>query len=188
MRVNIGFLFLIFLTWLAACGPAAPVESPEILEESDLTKAPEIFMETPPALSTKAGGPAVPTDPMRTPPPLPEGYPVEPAPAPTPIEGYPAQSLTAPLVEAYPDNTGSDGFVWVIRPLGEQCADPDQSQYADLKEAVAGLTAAGITVGEAEMTNLMVCSACGCPTSVHFRIQVETTDVAAAESLGWERE
>ena len=190
MRMRIWLICLMVMTWLAACGPAAPVQTPEIPGENDSTQTPELPNETPPAPATGTVTEDASAAPTHTPPPLPEGYPAQPAPPPaSAASGYPAQPLTAPAVDSYPAGEAvGDELVWVIRPLGEQCAEPDQNGYTDLREAVAALTAAGLTVGEAEMTNLIVCSACGCPTSAHFRIQVDVSDVAAAESLGWEQE
>jgi hypothetical protein len=173
-----GILGLIIISLITACGPATP--PPDSDPSGTLESAPnetavpdeEIAAPTITPPPPPESYPAPPLDPA-----APEGYPEAPAPPPpAPPSGYPG---------AYP---GTEGQVWIIRPVGEQCAEVDQNSYADLQEAIAALTAAGLTVGEAEMTDLIVCSACGCPTSAHYRVQVAATDVPAAVSLGWEQE
>ena len=110
-------------------------------------------------------------------PPEEPGYP---APVlPTPISpGYPAPS-PAPTPDPYPG-----GFAIFIRPAGLQCEDPT---YADMDAAVAELEEAGITVREISQIDMMVCEACGCPTSEQFRVLIDPADVAAVLLLGWER-
>jgi hypothetical protein len=111
---------------------------------------------------------------------LPEGYPALPTPSPYP-EGYPVPPTPLPTVDPYP----AGECVWIIRPVGEQCAEADDSDYADLQEAVAALTAAGVDVKNSGVADLIVCAACGCPTSAHFRVEIAVSDLARAESLGW---
>ena len=98
-------------------------------------------------------------------------------------EGYPAPTEPA-LPEAYP----AGATVWVLRPLGEQCVDPETYEYAEVDEAVAALEAAGVEVVASETVSLVVCEACDCPTSEHFRAQIAAEDLATAETLGWYRE
>ncbi|MCP4424422.1 MAG: hypothetical protein GY803_08030 [Chloroflexi bacterium] len=183
MRAFYWFLSLMFLAFIVACGPAAPVENErgealEIEPDGPSVDGPSI------APTQAAEQNNLPENPTNTPPLLPEAYPDPSTPTSPPApEGYPAASVIPPTpIPAYPV---LDEFVWIVRPVSEQCAEPDQNNYADLQEAVAALTAAGITTGKAEMTNLIVCSACGCPTSAHFRIQIGPADLPAAESLEW---
>ncbi|MGH2536950.1 MAG: hypothetical protein ACRDHL_06130, partial [Candidatus Promineifilaceae bacterium] len=97
--------------------------------------------------------------------------------------GYPAPNLgTQPPAPTRSAAYPSSGPVWLIRPAGQQCQDP---QVADLEAASASLTDAGIEVLAAEETNLAVCEACGCPTSLHFRIQIDASQLEAALMLGW---
>jgi hypothetical protein len=112
----------------------------------------------------------------------PAGYPA-PAIAPTtaPSEGYPAPPTLAPPLEAYP----AEASIWMLLPVGEQCAEADGNGYADLQEAVAALEAAGVPVDAAEMTELVVCQACGCPTSAHYRVQISAENLDRATALGW---
>jgi hypothetical protein len=94
-------------------------------------------------------------------------------------EGYPGVSIpefqpTSP----YP----ADGEYWLVRPAGLQCEDP---AYPDLETAVRALEDAGVTILDSEEMTLAVCEACGCPTALHFRIQVSGSDLSQAMTLGW---
>jgi hypothetical protein len=102
-------------------------------------------------------------------------------PAPGDQPGYPAPPVPAPTLDPYPS-----GVVWIIRPVGEQCEDG--RSFADLATAVSSLEENGIVVGEAEEVELFVCQACGCPTSEHYRLQIEPADLDRALTLGWFRE
>jgi hypothetical protein len=79
-------------------------------------------------------------------------------------------------------------LVWILRPYGEQCEDSSTYLYQDEKEAAQALEEQGVTVLDMETVGLMVCEACGCPTSEHFRLQISAQDLAAAEALGWTQE
>ncbi len=105
--------------------------------------------------------------------------------APTPdSEAYPPArpQPTAPA-DGYP---AADAQGWVIRPVGEQCADT--LAYPTSDSAVADLEAAGVEILAVEETELLVCEACGCPTSAHYRVLVSGEDLPTAYSLGWQRE
>ncbi|GJM41227.1 MAG: hypothetical protein DHS20C20_15090 [Ardenticatenaceae bacterium] len=108
-----------------------------------------------------------------------EGYPALPSPTPYP-EGYEFPP-TVPALNPYPEANGT--FIWIIKPVGEQCAESPATP--DLQTAVADMVAFGILVEAAEMTELAVCSACGCPTSAHFRLQIDAGYLGNAEALGW---
>jgi hypothetical protein len=110
-------------------------------------------------------------------PPEEPGYP---APSlPTAISpGYPAPSPVATL-DSYPG-----GFAIFTQPAGLQCEDPT---FANMDAAVAQLEEAGIEVLKISRVDLMVCEACGCPTSEQFRVSIDPADVAAALLLGWQR-
>lgn len=113
----------------------------------------------------------------------PEEYPA--LPAATPIPGdYPANPTPQLRPTGYPAETS----VWVIRPLGRQCVDPETYEYADLEAAVNALQEAGVDVMASGTTELVVCQACDCPTSEHFRVQIDARHLSLAESLGWQRE
>jgi hypothetical protein len=103
--------------------------------------------------------------------PLPDAYPLQPTPAPAQPDA------------AYPGTNGET--MWIVRPLGQQCVDLSTYTYPDLSTAVAALTTAGITVLSSEEVALMVCEACDCPTSEHFRVLINSSDFAAAQTLGW---
>jgi hypothetical protein len=167
-------LFLILIA-LTACGPAAETVEPA-------APKPEGALEVvtqPAPLEMEATTPPEPAPQLDAP----ESYPSPPTAVPLP-EGYPAPQPQA-TINPYPE--AIDGFIWMLLPVGIQCED-DSSPYADLAAAVAGLTAVNVQTGQSETTELMVCSACGCPTSAHFRVQVSVADVNAARILGWERE
>lgn len=99
---------------------------------------------------------------------------------------YPAQPTMAPTPEPYPGT--ATGRIWILRPLGSQCTDASSYDYPDLASAMAALQTAGIAVYEAEMTSLAVCEACTCPTSEHFRIQIDAQNLLTAGQMGWYQE
>jgi hypothetical protein len=78
-------------------------------------------------------------------------------------------------------------MVWITRPVGIQCEDGTALGYGDLRESVATLTAAGLRVSDSEMAEFMVTTACGSPTSAHYRIQISVEDLESAISMGWDR-
>ncbi|GJM42195.1 MAG: hypothetical protein DHS20C20_24770 [Ardenticatenaceae bacterium] len=138
----------------------APLAEPDVFPRATLTPPP-VEPETTTDNQTEAGYPAPP--PAST---FPEGYP-----GPTP----------PPAINPYPEATGS--LIWILKPVGEQCAETPPTP--DLQTAVADMVAFGIPVEASEMTDLPVCSACGCPTSVHFRLQIDSGYLGNAEVLGW---
>ncbi len=135
------------------------------------------------ACGAPSGVPATPLPTLAAPTAGPEpGYPAPtPAPSPTPAS-YPLvlPTMTAPA-PGYPVEEHS----WLLKPVGLQC----QQSEVDLDGAVADLETAGIEVFTAQMVGLMVCTACDtCPTSQHYRVEIESSQVEAARSLGWEPE
>jgi hypothetical protein len=73
-----------------------------------------------------------------------------------------------------------------LKAVGEQCAEAPATP--DLQTAVADMVAFGIPVVASEVIDLPVCSACGCPTSTHFRMQIDAGYLGNAETLGWAQE
>lgn len=120
----------------------------------------------PPSLTPATTDPSYPGPAANTP--VPDGYPFPTAPA-------------AP--GGYPDPASDT--IWVIRPLGQQCVDPATYIYPDLSTAISALTDAGVAVLASEEVAMMVCEACDCPTSEHFRVQIYSADLAKVEPLGW---
>lgn len=115
--------------------------------------------------------------------PAPESQPIVPATA-TREPGYPEQpAALPPTPDPYPG-----GLVWIIRPVGIQCEETTSPGYGNLREAVSTLTAAGIAVADSEMTELMVATSCGSPTSAHFRVQIAADDLSIAQSMDWVQE
>ncbi len=160
---------LLFVILITACGPAtpAPTRAPENIQPERPTPTPDFALQ--PADSGQTGYPPPPSSPT----PYPEGYPIPPAQA-EPLSPYPAAE--------------SSGRVTVIHALGIQCEDASRQKYANAQDARAGLIAASVTVYEITTVDLMVCQACGCPTSAHFQAEIATTDLNKALALGWVRE
>ncbi len=122
----------------------------------------------------------LPADPDVATPTAPTLLPDYPAPA-TVASGYPEPPIPPATRDPYPG-----GILVMIRPMGEQCAQaPD---YESAEDAVDELEAEGIEVLEFEEVDLIVCSACGCPTSKHIRVTLDPDDWTRAVSLGWRRE
>jgi len=171
--------FSILLLALAACGPStpAPASEPEELSTPDQSEE-GLRIAITPAGGSAGGIEAAPVE---------EAYPI---PVPTPIiidEDYPAPPTPLPpsLPGGYEADPAAEGTVWILFPVGEQCAEAAESRYADLTTAVSELTAVGITVYEAEVTDLIVCSACGCPTSAHYRVSIDAAQWEIAKALEW---
>lgn len=163
---------LSLLIVLAACGPApAPTAAPPETRPTP-TSDPALRTTTP---DTGRQGNQV-------------GYP-GPSPTASPFpEGYPAPPAAAAPANPYPAITPESGTVWILRPLGEQCEDTNTYKYRNQQAARADLTAVGITVYQVETVNLMVCEACGCPTSAHYRAEIAAADLPRAVNLGWREE
>jgi hypothetical protein len=109
------------------------------------------------------------------------GYPIPLLPSPTPPPAGYIIPTQPPVLNPYPEATGN--LIWILKPVGEQCAATPATP--DLQTAVAELIALGIPVAASEITDLPVCSACGCPTSTHFRMQIDAGYLGNAEVLGW---
>lgn len=143
---------------------AAPEADPDVFPRATLTAPP---VSEPIQPESSSGGQ--------------DGYPAPQLPSPTPPpDGY-AGPTPLPALDPYPAATGT--LIWILKPVGEQCADPPTTP--DLQTAVADMVAFGIPVEASEMTDLIVCSACGCPTSAHFRLQIDSGFLGNAELLGW---
>ena len=100
-------------------------------------------------------------------------------PGPAFLEGYPALPEPEPTRDPYPG-----GLAVIQHPAGLQCEEP---LYPDLESATAALEGAGIAVQESEEIDLIVCEACGCPTSLHYRVLIDPADLDTALSLKWQR-
>jgi hypothetical protein len=164
----LSFIALLLLASCASATDATPTSVP----------VPEDTVEPAPAATAT----------VPTPDPEPDdtsGYPppgeTDAYPAPPDQAGYPAPPSPPPAPDPYPS-----GIVWIVRAAGEQCED--SLRFVDLASAVASLEENGITVNEAEGVELMVCQACGCPTSEHYRLQIDPVDLDQAMRLGWFRE
>ncbi|WP_420642295.1 hypothetical protein [Candidatus Leptofilum sp.] len=188
MKRFLWILMVAAAVWFTAvsCSPAVEEEVPteseggglnDIQEDGPATgleAEPDVFPRatlTPPPLSDPIEPDAVPIEnggypPLPTVAPLPEGYELPP---------------TLPAINPYPEANGR--LIWIIKPVGEQCAETPTTP--DLQTAVADMVAFGIPVEASEMTELAVCAACGCPTSAHFRLQIDSGYQGNAEALGW---
>jgi hypothetical protein len=158
------FLFILITT---ACGSSIPTTTRPANESNNTNQA----RPTP----TSEGAIPVSTD-------LPLPYPGAVATAVTTSDNYPAPQ-EFPTIDPYPAESST---VWIVHPIGIQCEDAATSKYQSEQDVDAGLTAAGITVHEVTTTELIVCSACGCPTSIHYRAEINASDLNKAISLGWE--
>jgi len=105
------------------------------------------------------------------------GYPAFPSPTPFP-PGYPAPVIE-PTTDPYPG-----GLAIMVLPAGRQC---QETTYPDQASALATLEDAGIRVSEISEVGLLVCEACECPTSLHYRALINPEDINLALSLGWQR-
>lgn len=183
MKRFIWLLTAVLVVTAVSCGPSSEVETPIPNENNGggLNPASEddsgIFPRatlTPPPVNDPSQPEAAPggQDSYPVPPTLPtaqslpEGYAI-----PTPL----------PALNPYPEAVGS--LVWIVKPVGEQCAETPATP--DLQTAVADMIAFGIPVAASEMTELIVCMSCGCPTSAHFRLQIDAGYLGNAEVLGW---
>lgn len=149
---------------LLGCNGAADNEpTPEPTEES--------------VLATPVPATVAPTS--RPPTPAFSGYPAVPTPTPPGIDsGYPGQT-PFPTADPYPG-----GLATILHPKGLQCEEPI---FPDLTAAIDSLEAAGIPVAAAEEIGLEVCEACGCVTSIHYRVQISYQDLDKAIEMGWIR-
>lgn len=169
-----SFALLLLALFISACGTAPPAtvdNTPTVVFDEGATA---------PALEPAAPVPVIPTAE-----PLPEGYPsANPALLVTPTypPDYPGPPAAMATLDPYPG-----GMVWITRPVGIQCEDGTDIGYGDLGEAAATLTAAGLRVRNSEMTELMVATVCGSPTSAHYRVQINIEDLDTALSMGWDR-
>ncbi|MGD2049877.1 MAG: hypothetical protein PVH03_10285 [Chloroflexota bacterium] len=157
LGIVLGLFFL-----LAACSNVTqgPTEEPSEVDSATPT-APALETDTPDEVGYPAPGSE-------------ESYP-----EPAEQEGYPPPSAPVPTRDPYPG-----GVAFIEHPAGLQCEDPN---YPDLRSAEAALEEAGIEIQSAEAVELVVCQACGCPTSLHYRISIDPADLNTALSLGWQR-
>ncbi len=171
-------LLSVLLMTLAACGPSTPEPASDAEDSFTPEQSEEgLRIAATPTSDAAEAIEAAPAEPFMEAYPIPvptpiivdEGYPVPPPPPPPPPSGY----------DAYP----AADAVWILFPVGEQCADA--GRYPDLTTAVADLTAMGITIYESEVTDLIVCSACGCPTSAHYRVSIDANQLETAQALEW---
>ena len=94
----------------------------------------------------------------------------------------PALPIATSTPFAYPEGT----TFWITHPAGFQCEDPPM--YPTLDDAVGALEENGVAVISAEAFGMMVCEACGCPTSEFYRANIDANDLDTAISIGWNRE
>lgn len=166
MKKSILIIGLIMVLLLSACSGAA--------DEEPTTESEPATEEASPALPT-VDSPLI--DPSYPGPEEPAGYP-----GPVNEPGYPAPLIPTPTPDSYPAGT----MFWITHPAGLQCEQP--LIYPELDDAIAALEEIGVTVVKSEAIGMMVCEACGCPTSEHYRVHIDAADLQAAITLGWVRE
>lgn len=189
--------FTLGLLWITACsGAAGPEAEPTVVHFSsdrggalttiDPTAETEdaarpTITPLPTAETEEDGGyPAPPTSQT----PLPEGYPAKP----TAVSPYPApvtesEILPQPEVDfaTLPSDTET---AWVVAPSGVQC-EPESSQFKDIVAAVEALNEVDVDVYDGVTESRIVCAACGCPESTHYRLLIEKAKVDIATDLGF---
>lgn len=181
------FLLLGLLLTAVACGPTTeevPTQTPSD-DGGGLNPAPSTESDTEPGSDVfpRATLTAPPTDNLVQPESVPggDGYPVPALPQTAPLpEGYEIPTALPPI-NPYPEATGQ--LIWILKPVGQQCAETPTTP--DLPTAVADMVAFGIPVEASEMAELAVCTECGCPTSAHFRLQIDAGYLGNAQVLGW---
>lgn len=201
-------LFAVLYTLIVACGGTAaesvePTAQPdEAITDNALTTVEE---------STDSGT----ARPTVTSPPLPEitaeaeDYPAAPVGTAVP-EGY--STTTLPTRDPYPggeepDANAESGLeeapveevvidiefatlrngtetAWVVVSAGVQC-EPEEKLFADINEAGDALIEADVAVYDAVVESRMVCAACGCPESAHYRLEIDAEAVETAVDLGF---
>jgi hypothetical protein len=104
-------------------------------------------------------------------------------------------TLDTSLVEPnFPLPTGSDAYPNPKDPSGYPPPAPIMTStpyaYPDgtIDDAVENLEENGVAVISAEAVSMMVCQACGCPTSEFYRVNIDAYDLTTAISIGWNRE
>ncbi|UCC50230.1 MAG: hypothetical protein JSV68_14070 [Anaerolineaceae bacterium] len=180
LLTTILLILTVFL--VTSCGtapPAEPTPTPSAVpdqSESEPALSPAEQADPEDAIPTVA---AIPTAA-----PLPENYPPpqEESEQPALDVGYPGPPTAMPVDDSYPGD-----MIWIVRPIGVQCEEGTAPGYGDLNEAVATVTAAGITVSDSEMIEMAVATICGAATSTHYRLQIQPEDLGLAMSLGWEK-
>ena len=159
-------IMLGFVMTFVACGP-----SNSVTEEDATAGAPEVNTTTVEEVPADGYGYPEAEPPVATA--VPEEYPIATVPPPPPV-AYPDAR------DAYP---AAEGEVWVVRPVGVQCEDPE---YTDIQDAITDLKAIGVEVLDSETFEMPTASVCGGPTSAHFRVLIAAEDAEAAAALGWE--
>jgi hypothetical protein len=172
MKKRIITMILLFTLFVTACSASIPTETRPAAQPKDASS--EQARPTPTNTNSEAESvnPAVP-------------YPGNPPTAIPASEDYPAPQQIIPTQNPYPED---EKTVWILHPVGIQCEDAEASKYQNEQEVVSGLKAAGLTVHHVATIELMVCTACGCPTSAHFRAEINASDLEKAIDLGWEPE
>jgi hypothetical protein len=172
-----SLLLIFWLFVLVACGPAV---APETAVPNATSPARPTPTSDPSLLNNNNNTSDGQADMVGYPPPPPTPAPVSypdaaaPTPLPAPADAYPAADQA--------------GTVWVMHAQGQQCVDASTFKYPTAQDARAGLVAAGITVYNLETVSMMVCQACNCPTSIHYRAQIAADDLEKAVALGWSEE
>ena len=167
MKKYVMLTILVLILALSACSsstdPEPTVKSKKPTEEA----APAL-----PTLDTSLVEPSfpLPSDSDAYPEPeVPSGYP-------------PPPPIMTSTPYAYPEGT----TFWILHSAGIQCEEP--LIYTARDDAVDDLEENGVTVISAEAVSMMVCQACGCPTSEFYRANIDAYDLDTAISIGWNRE
>jgi len=166
VKKYVMLIMLVLTLALSACSGSA---DPDPTKES---KKPT--EEAAPALPTLDTSLVEPSFPL---PSDPEAYPEPEEPS-----GYPPPPIVTSTPYAYPEGT----TFWITHAAGLQCEQP--LIYPTLDDAVRALEENRVAVISAESFDMMVCQACGCPTSEFYRVNIDAYDLDTAISIGWNRE
>lgn len=174
-RIYPVVMLFLMLFLLIACGPEQPETEPTAVSPTEAAPT------TAPAENDISPRPTVTAS-------------SESAPMDDGLEGYPVMAVTAvpseypvidystlPTRNPYP---APGEYIWMSVPMGEQCAE--SMTYPTIQDAVWVLQGEGIGVFGQQSEQLNVCTACGCPTSTHYAMQILATDQDAAGELGWQ--
>lgn len=71
---------------------------------------------------------------------------------------------------------------WVSHPVAKQC---EEVYYPSIDSAKSFLENNKVEVLEIKKMQLMVCAACGCPSSGHYIAKIYLNKIDNAKTLGW---
>lgn len=202
MRKLFILLSICLLFLLAACGGSGSIDEEPTSEADSQTnegdnaltviEATAVIDELPRATITP---PPVPVESdsaeVGYPPPpeattLPEGYTAQESVQIDPYPGPDYELLPQPDVEFASITAGTE-TIWISISAGIQC-DEEADSYEDIIAVVDYLGEQDVAVYDGQTEARLVCSACGCPESVYYRVMIDVEDLETAVSLGFDED